>query len=106
MSLFSDDAVTLSMGTYVLRVLSLGYLAFALNNVYDFAQAGAGDTVSPMVINLVSLWLVQIPLAYLLSRALGLGSNGVWLALTIGWTIQAALMYWRYRQGRWKLKRI
>jgi len=106
MSLFSDDPLTLSIGVYILRVLSLGYLAFTLNNVYDFAQAGAGDTVSPMVINLVALWLVQIPLAYLLSRALGLGSNGIWLALTIGWTVQAALMYWRYRQGRWKLKRI
>jgi putative MATE family efflux protein len=106
MSLFSKDPATLTMGVHILRVLSLGYLAFALNNVYDFAQAGAGDTVSPMVINLVALWLVQIPLAYLLSQALGLGSNGVWLALTIGWTVQAALMFWRYRQGRWKLKRI
>jgi putative MATE family efflux protein len=106
MSLFSDDPDTLPIGVNILRVLSLGYLAFSLTNVYDFAQAGAGDTVSPMVINLLALWLVQIPLAFALSPLLGLGANGIWLAMVIGWIVQAALMYRRYRQGRWKLKQI
>ena len=45
-----------------------------------------------MVINLVALWLVQIPLAYLLSRPFGLGAEGIWFALIIGWFVQAALM--------------
>jgi Na+-driven multidrug efflux pump len=90
----------------MLRVLSLGYMAFSLTNVYDFAQAGAGDTVSPMIINLIALWVVQIPLAFFLSRPLGLGANGIWAALVIGWTVQTGLMFWRFRQGRWKLKRI
>jgi putative MATE family efflux protein len=106
MSLFSDDPATRSIGVHVLRVLSLGYLAFSLTNVYDFAQAGAGDTVSPMAINLIALWLVQIPLAFALSRPLGLGANGIWLAMVIGWVVQAVLMVVRYRQGRWKYTRI
>jgi Na+-driven multidrug efflux pump len=59
-----------------------------------------------MVINLLALWLVQIPLAFLLSGPLGLGANGIWIALVVGWTAQTALMFFRYRQGRWKLKRI
>ena len=106
MALFSDDAESVSIGVHIIRVLSLGYLAFALNLVFDTAQLGAGDTVSPMVINLVALWLVQIPLAYLLSRPLGLGAEGIWFALVIGWFVQGALMIWRYRQGHWKLKQI
>ena len=106
MALFSEDAGSVSTGVQIIRILSLGYLAFAFNGVYDAAQAGAGDTVSPMVINLLALWIVQIPLAYLLSRALGLGASGIWFALVIGWFVQAALMLWRYRQGRWKSKRI
>jgi len=106
MTLFSDDAASVYIGARVLRILSLGYLAFAVNGVYDAAQAGAGDTVSPMVINLAALWLVQVPLAYLLSRTFGLGANGIWYALVIGWFAQAALMVRRYRQGRWKLTRI
>ena len=106
MALFSEDAQSVSTGVRIIRLLSLGYLAFAFNGVYDAAQAGAGDTVSPMVINLVALWLIQIPLAYLLSRQFGLGADGIWAALVIGWFAQAALMVWRYRHGRWKLKSI
>jgi putative MATE family efflux protein len=106
MTLFSDDAGTVATGARMLRILSVGYLAFAFNSVYDAAQAGAGDTASPMAINLVALWIVQIPLAYLLSRAFRLGADGIWFALVIGWFVQAALMFWRYRQGRWKLTRI
>ena len=74
--------------------------------MFDQAQGGAGDTASPMVINLVALWLVQIPLAYLLPWTFGLGAEGIWLALVIGWFVQAALMIWRYRQGYWKSKQI
>jgi len=106
MALFSEDTGSIFAGVHIIRALSLGYLAFALNGVYDAAQTGAGDTVSPMVINLIALWLVQIPLVYLLSRAFGLGANGIWFGLVIGWFAQAALKIWRYRQGHWKSKQI
>jgi putative MATE family efflux protein len=106
MALFSEDAESVSAGVQIIRILSLGYLAFALNSVYDAAQGGAGDTASPMIINIVALWLIQMPLAYLLPRMFGLGANGIWVALVIGWFAQAALMVWRYRQGRWKSRQI
>jgi Na+-driven multidrug efflux pump len=106
MALFSQDAESIATGVQIMRVLALGYLAFALNGVYDAAQGGAGDTVSPMVINLIALWLIQVPLAYLLSQAFGLGARGIWFALVIGWFAQAALMFLRYRQGRWKSRRL
>jgi putative MATE family efflux protein len=106
MTLFSHDAETISAGVQALRMLSLGYLALALNYVFDGAQGGAGDTLSPMVINLLALWLIQVPLAYLLSRIANLKATGVWLALILGWILQATLMGLRFRQGQWKLKRI
>ena len=106
MALFSRDAETITVGIYVIQVLSIGYLAFTLNSVFDVAQAGAGDTLSPMVINLISLGLIQVPLAYLLSRLAGLNADGIWLALTLSWILQAALMGLRFRQGHWKLKRV
>jgi len=87
-------------------MLGMGYLGLALNYVFDAAQAGAGDTLSPMIINLISMWLIQVPLAYLLSRPVGLRADGIWLALALGWIVQATLMGWRFRQGHWKLKRI
>jgi Na+-driven multidrug efflux pump len=106
LKLFSDDAETISAGAYMVRVLSVGYLAYSINFVYDAAQGGAGDTTSPMVINLVSLWAVQVPLAFLLPRLTSLDEKGVWLALNLGYILQLGLMWWRYRQGQWKEKRI
>jgi len=106
MALFSDDPQTLATGTHIIRVLALGYLFFAVNFCLDSAQAGAGDTVSPMVINVLALWLVQLPLAYLLSRIVSLGTDGIWWAMVAGWAVQLVLMTLRYRQGRWKLTRI
>ena len=104
--LFSGDAETISAGIYMVRVLCVGYLAFSVNWVYDAAQGGAGDTTSPMAINLVSLWAIQVPLAFALSRFSALGENGIWIALNLGYVVQLGLMWWRYRQGQWKKRRI
>lgn len=104
--LFSDEPETVAIGVDVVRALSVGYLAFAVNTVFDAAQAGAGDTVSPMVINIVSVWLVQVPLAFVLSQVTDLGANGIWIAVNLGWIVQATLMTLRFRQGRWKLLRV
>lgn len=57
-----------------------------------------------MTINLIAMWIIQVPLAYLLSRAIVLGADGIWLALALGWIAQAVLMWLRFRQGRWKLR--
>ena len=89
-----------------MRALALCYLAFTVGTVFDLAQSGAGDTLSPMIINLVSFWLIQVPLAYALSSRTDLGVDGIWLALNLGWAIQAALLYLRYSQGHWKEMRV
>ena len=106
MRLFTEDPQTLSNGAHIIRVLALGYLVYAITFCLDSAQAGAGDTVSPMLINVIALWLIQLPLAWLLSQVLGLGPDGIWWAMVGGWGIQLILMTLRYRQGRWKLTRI
>ncbi|MEE8391059.1 MAG: MATE family efflux transporter [Anaerolineae bacterium] len=106
MALFSNDAETISSGVHVIRMLSIGYLGVGLNFVFDAAQAGAGDTLSPMTINLISVWLIQVPLTYALSRMVNLGADGIWVALVLSWLSQAVLMGLRFRQGRWKLKRV
>jgi putative MATE family efflux protein len=104
--LFSDDTEATTIGVQMLRMLSLGYLANTLTLVLNGAQIGAGDTISPMVINIVALWVIQIPLVYLLSQALHLGAASIWIALVIGWLVQLALLMRRHRRGQWKSKQI
>ena len=105
-ALFSDDVTAIAVGVPMLRVLALGYLANTLTLVLNGAQIGAGDTVSPMIINIVALWVIQIPLVYVLSQALNLGPTSIWIALVIGWLVQLALLVRRHRQGAWKAKQI
>lgn len=105
-ALFSDDVEATAAGIQMLRMLALGYLANTLTLVLNGAQTGAGDTVAPMVINIIALWVIQIPLVYLCSQILRLGVTSIWIALVIGWLVQFALLLYRQRQGVWKLKQI
>jgi putative MATE family efflux protein len=106
LGLFTDSAQVAQLGSGLVRLLAIGYVVRALAFVFDGAQSGAGDTASPMVINVLALWVVQVPLALLLPRVGELETLGVWLALIFGWTIQAAMMALRFRQGRWRTKRV
>jgi Na+-driven multidrug efflux pump len=67
---------------------------------------GAGDTWTPTVINLVCFWLLEIPLAYLLARPLGLGPKGVFLAITVAFSVLAVISVLVFRRGRWKEKKV
>ncbi len=106
MSWFGLEAEALGPGATMLRWVSVGYLIQTVTLVYDAAQVGAGDTLSPMVVNLAALWLVQLPLAWLLSSIVGLGPRGIWWGLIAGWGLQAALMVRRYRAARWQTTRL
>ena len=67
---------------------------------------GAGDTISTTAVQIISLWLVQLPLCWILPRSLGLGSSGIWLALLLTQCTNAAALFWRFRVGRWQRTRI
>jgi Na+-driven multidrug efflux pump len=63
---------------------------------------GAGDTKTPMRINLICFWLWEIPLAYLLSRPVGLGPTGIFIAIASAFSLVAVLGVAWFRRGRWK----
>jgi len=101
--LFSNDPEVLEYGADCLRILAVGYPAYAIGMVMSQAINGAGDTVTPTIINLIAFWLVQIPLAYALADAAGLGPNGVFTAIVVGESMLTLLAVAVFRSGRWKL---
>ncbi|MBN1314572.1 MAG: hypothetical protein JXA42_03860, partial [Anaerolineales bacterium] len=102
MAFFSNDKDTIAIGIAIIRFSGIGFFCSCLSRVLDGIQSGAGDTTSPMIINLLAIWLVQIPLAILLPRIFDLDSTGIWLALATGWIVQAIMLGMRVKQGRWK----
>ncbi len=106
MSAFSNDMETIDLGRQAIRVLGMGYVIQCLVWVFDAALGGAGDTVSPMMFNLIAVWLIELPLAFALSQWTDLQLNGIWLALIATWIAMATMMIWRFRQGRWQAQTI
>ena len=92
------------------QILALGasLLAYAaLFQVVDATQVvalgllrGLQDTTVPMVIAVFSYWAVAIPLSYVMAFPLGLGPQGLWLGLTLGLSVAAALMTARFVRAR------
>jgi len=104
--IFATDPEVLRCGTSCLRWVSYGYVFYAYGMVMVQAFNGAGDTVTPTLINLFCYWLWQIPMAYTLSRILGFGPNGVFAAIAISESTLAVVSMVVFRRGRWKQQKI
>lgn len=91
-----------AVGIKCLRVICFGYIFFGIGMVLAQSLNGAGDTLTPTYINIVSFFLVQIPLAYILANPLKMGPTGVFIAIVLGDTIMTILSIFVFRRGKWK----
>jgi putative MATE family efflux protein len=97
-----NDAVA-SYATHSLRIISAGFFFYAYGMVLTNAFNGAGDTWTPTFINLGCFWLLEIPLAWVLAKPLGLGPEGVFTAVLVAFSTLALISAAVFRRGRWKL---
>ncbi|UCF35770.1 MAG: MATE family efflux transporter [Acidobacteriota bacterium] len=100
--LFTQEAAVIPFAVDCLRYISYGYVFYACGMVVVQAFNGAGDTYTPTVINLFCYWLIQIPLAYWLALKMGMGAQGVFLAIAISESLLAVVAVLVFRRGRWK----
>ena len=103
---FTDAPDVLRYGTNALRILCTGYIFYAYQMVIGQAFNGAGDTRTPVLLNIIALWLVQIPMAYFLSITLTLGPNGVYASIAFSSFILAGLGIFVFKMGKWKKKMV
>src|SRR5437763_487529 len=103
---FTRDPLALPTGALGLRTMSFGFVFYALGFVLTQAFNGAGDTWTPTWINLACFWLWEIPLAYWLARGGGPGPQGVFVAITVGYSTLALVSVVLFKRGRWKLRRV
>lgn len=101
---FTPDPAVAAVAINGLRVLSLGFPCFAAGMVLEQAFNGAGDTWTPTWINFFVYWLLQIPLAWLLAGPLGLEQHGVFIAVSISYSVFAVVAGVLFTKGKWKTK--
>lgn len=87
------------LGASVLRIEAFAEPFFAASIVSYSVCVGAGDTLKPAIMNLVSMWCVRLTLAYWLARDYGL--KGVWTAMAIELTFRGCIFLVRIWRGRW-----
>jgi len=103
MSLLSNDPEVIALGAKVLRIEAFAELMFAVSIVAYGCCVGGGDTLVPSAINLLSMWVVRIGLALILTPHIGLA--GYWVAMCVELNVRGLLFLLRMKSGRWmKLK--
>ncbi len=104
--LFTHDPEVIPLGASCLRIVSYGNLGYAYFMVMMQAFNGAGDTITPTIVNFFGFWLLEIPLAYWLAIPLHMRSNGAFAAIAISESSMAVVSAILFKQGRWKKKKI
>jgi putative MATE family efflux protein len=103
---FTNDPAVLLIGVECLQFVSLGYPFYAWGMIMEQAFNGAGDTWTPTRVNLFCYWMLQIPLAWVLSQRTGLGPRGVYIAICAAESVLAIVSVMLFRRGRWKAVKI
>jgi putative MATE family efflux protein len=101
---FIDNENVIKSGVPALRIISFGYIAYGLGMVLVNSFNGAGDTATPLKINVVAFWLIEIPLAWFLALKAGLHEEGVFYAIVIAESTMTLIAWVVFRRGKWKLK--
>jgi putative MATE family efflux protein len=104
--LFIDDPAVLSSGIECLRIVSVGFIAYGFGMVMTNSFNGAGDTTTPLKINIFAYWLIEIPLAWILAIKSGMNENGVFWSIVIAESVMTLVAYLIFRRGKWKLKEV
>src|ERR1035437_4518205 len=103
---FITNENVIKSGVPGLRIISIGFIAYGLGMVLVNSFNGAGDTSTPLKINIFAFWLVEIPLAWLLAIKAGFKEEGVFIAIVVAESLMTLIAWLVFRRGKWKLKEV
>jgi putative MATE family efflux protein len=104
--MFISNENVIKSGVLGLRIISTGFIAYGLGMVLVNSFNGAGDTSTPLKINIFAFWMVEIPLAYILALKAGLNEEGVFISIVLAESLMTLIAWLVFRRGKWKLKEV
>jgi putative MATE family efflux protein len=104
--LFIQDPLVIEPGAQALRIISYGFISYGLGMVMIQSLNGAGDTATPTKVFLICFWLIEVPVAWLLSKPADWGQSGVFYSIVIAETAMTLISFYLFRKGNWKLKKV
>jgi putative MATE family efflux protein len=103
---FTSDPAVAPVAVRGLRIIAGGFVFYAPGYVLTQAFNGAGDTLTPTVINIFCFWLFEIPVAYVVAHFTPLGPDGVFWSITLASSLMAVVSAILFRRGTWKHKTV
>ncbi len=110
MHLFTDTEELVNLGMHMISIIAIGYIAMGVSQVLQGTMRGAGDTMTPMWLSLITTVAIRVPTAYGLVALTRTAENpagnpdAIYWSLLISWVIGALLTIIAYRIGGWKKK--
>jgi putative MATE family efflux protein len=110
MRIFTDTSELVDLSMHMMRILSLGYIAMAVTQSLSGVMRGAGDTMTPMWISLITTVVIRIPIAYGIayftrSAAYPTGRpESTFISLLVCWILGATITTIFFKRGKWRSK--
>ena len=105
-ALFTTASDAAATAIACLRIISFSYIFWGFGLVTVQAFNGSGDTTTPTWINFFVFWVVQLPLAWMLSGPAGFGPRGLFAAIAFCQSLLAVVGVLAFRRGTWKRRQI
>ena len=112
MGIFTDTAELVDLSMYMMRILAVGYIAMAVTQTLSGVMRGAGDTMTPMWISLITTIVLRVPIAYTIayftrSAAYPTGRpEATFVSLLTSWVCGAMITTVFFKKGNWRKKGI
>ncbi len=104
--IFTSDASLIEVTASFLKIQIVAFLVWGLVVAISMVLNGIGDTLVPMLTNLITMWGIQMSLAYFLPRITGLDVYGIRWAIVAGITVRAIIYPVYFKSGRWKRRKV
>ncbi|PFZ30864.1 MATE family efflux transporter [Bacillus wiedmannii] len=105
LSLFLTSQTTIEIAHSLVMITLWSYLIFGHAQIISATMRASGTVLWPTVIGVVSIWLVEVPVAYYLSYHTSLGIEGIWIGYPAAFIASLILQYAYYKLS-WQKKRI
>ncbi len=100
-SFFNSDAEFVNSAVKWLSVLAVGYVSMSCVQVFTQSFNTTGNTVAPMLVTMGTMWGIEVPLAFGLSRVGELGQFGIPWATVTASLVRLLVFVWYFKKGRW-----
>lgn len=104
--LFTDDDAVIRLGKQILAIEMVLEIGRAANIVLVGALQAAGDIRFPIYVSIADVWAVAVGAGWLLGISAGWGLAGVWAAMAADECIRGAILFIRWRRGKWRTRNL